>query len=108
MSRVVLYEVDSPGIKISIEVYFKGKDLFFDGYDIGPLVEKHWGESDYEYTYTVEPPGVLKFYEVMGIKVGNESALLQEIKKRFSGGSAYSLFGKFMSENNIPHDGFNF
>jgi hypothetical protein len=62
MDKVTLFYLERPDIKISMEIYFNDKDqLFFDGYDIGKSVEEVWGDSDYEYTYTIEPEEVYIF-----------------------------------------------
>jgi len=107
MEKVTLFYLERPDIKISIQIYFTEKEqLFFDGYDIGKTVEKTWGDSDYEYTYTVEPDQVSRLYKVFGLNEGDKSGLLQEIKNRFSVNEAYSLFGNFMKENGIEFKGF--
>jgi len=102
METVSLYYLEKPHIKISMEVYFNINDqLYFDGYDIGKKADEVWGDSDYEYTYTIEPEEVKKFYKLFSIEYEDRSALLQEIKKRFSGYEAYTIFGKYMQDNNI-------
>lgn len=107
MEKVTLYHLEGPDIKRSIELYFNEKgQLYFDGYDIGKSVEKCWGDSDYEYTYTIEPQEVRKFYAIFDLEPGNYSGLLQELKKRFSAYNAYTLFGLFMADHNIKYSGF--
>ncbi|WP_157624737.1 hypothetical protein [Sunxiuqinia dokdonensis] len=107
MERVTLFKMDNPDIKISMEIYFNEQDqLIFDGYDIGKRVEDCWGDSDYEYTYTIEPNEVQKLFALLEVPNFNKHALLLEIKKRFGGNSAYSRFGDFMSANNIDFTGF--
>lgn len=100
--RVTLFKLENSEIKISIEIYFNEKEqLIFDGYDIGKRVEECWGDSDYEYTYTIEPEEVKKLYILLGVTNFDKQSLLLEIKKRFEGNRAYSKFGDFMSDNNI-------
>jgi hypothetical protein len=107
MDKVTLFYLERPDIKISMEIYFNDKDqLFFDGYDIGKSVEEVWGDSDYEYTYTIEPEEVNKFYQIFNLKTGDKSGLLQSLKERFSVNEAYSLFGDFMEANNIKYESF--
>jgi len=107
MKKVTLFNLERPDIKISIQIYFNEKNqLFFDGYDIGKTVGEAWGDSDYEYTYTIEPKEVDKLYKIFNLKTGDRSGLLQAIKDRFSCNKAYSKFGDFMEEHNIEHDGF--
>lgn len=107
MEKVTLFYLERSDIKISIEIYFTDKgQLYFDGYDIGKSVEDVWGDSDYEYTYTIEPDQVERFYEIFGLEYGDRSGLLQAIKNRFSVNEAYSLFGEFMNENDIKYESF--
>lgn len=107
MEKVTLFNLERPDIKISMQIYFNEKDqLFFDGYDIGKSVEKAWGDSDYEYNYTIEPIEVNKFYQIFNLKIGDKSGLLQAIKNRFSDNKAYSLFGDFMNGHKIKYDSF--
>ncbi|RPI06987.1 MAG: hypothetical protein EHM64_00900 [Ignavibacteriae bacterium] len=107
MEKVILFYLERPDIKISMKIYFNEKgQLYFDGHDVGKSVEEYCGDSDYEYIYTVEPEEVNKFYNLLSIRDGDQSALLQEIKNRFSVNKAYSLFGVFMRENNIKFGSF--
>lgn len=107
MEKVTLFYLERPDIKISMQIYFNEKDqLYFDGHDIGKSVEEIWGDSDYEYIYTIEPEEVNKFYNLFSIRDGDKSTLLQEIKNRFSVNKAYSLFGEFMRENNVKFSSF--
>ena len=99
---MILFYLERPGIIISMEIYFTDKgQLFFEGYDVGKTVEEVWGDSDYEYSYTIEPDEVNKFYEIFGLELGDKSGLLLEFKNRFSVNNAYSLFGDFMNTHNI-------
>ncbi len=107
MEKVILFSLERSDIKISMQIYFNEKEqLYFDGYDIGKSVGETWGDSDYEYTYTIEPDEVNKFYPIFNLKSGDKQGLLEGIKKQFSVNEAYSLFGEFMRINNIKYDSF--
>ena len=107
MERIQLFRLEGPTIKISMELYFNEKgQLIFDGYDIGKGVEDCWGDSDYEYTYTIEPINVKKFYPILGVEKRDRNALLLELKKRFGKNTGYSELGEFMTENNIQYKPF--
>lgn len=109
MEKVTLFYLERPDIKISMQIYFTEKEqLFFDGYDIGKTVDDIWGDSDYEYVYVIEPGEVKKFYQLFNVPDGDKSALLQEIKNRFSVNEAYTLFGEFMLVNNINFNKFSY
>lgn len=105
----MLFYLERPDIKISMQIYFTEKgQLYFDGYDIGKTVDDLWGDSDYEYVYTIEPGEVNKFYQLFNIQNGDKSVLLREIKNRFSVNEAYTLFGEFMRVNNISFSRFSY
>ena len=107
MEKITLFKLERPDIKISMEIYFNEiNQLYFDGYDIGELVERIWGDSDYEYTYTIEPEEVNKFYPLFNLRNGDKSGLLQSLKDRFSVNEAYSLLGNFMNVHDIKYDSF--
>ena len=107
MERIQLFNLETPNIKISMELYFNEKgQLLFDGHDIGEAVEKWWGDSDYEYCYTNEPLDVEKLYSILEVTPGERNSLLLKLKKRFGTNTAYSDFGKFMNENSIEYKPF--
>ena len=107
MEKITLFHLERPDIKISMEIYFNlDNQLYFDGYDIGELVQQAWGDSDYEYTYTINPNEVNKFYPLFNLRTGDKSGLLQSLKDRFSVNEAYSLFGDFMKANDIKYQSF--
>ena len=101
-----LFEFKNSTISISMELFFNGKDqLVFEGYDIGSTVDDYWGDSDYEYGFTVEPQEVRKLYQLLAVHAEDKGALLQEIKNRFGGNHAYSKLTAFLEENNIDFRG---
>jgi hypothetical protein len=107
MEKVTLFSLHTPDIKISMQIYFTEKgQLYFDGYDIGKRVEEIFGDSDYEYSYTIEPDEVDKFYYILNLKMGDKYSLLQVLKAMFSNDDAYSLFGNFMTVHCIKFERF--
>ena len=80
--------------------------LLFEGYDVGKMVGKTWGSTEYEYKYSVEPQELEKLYHAFNLRVGDTSGLLQSIKERFSVNEAYSLFGQFMRDHDVRFDSF--
>jgi hypothetical protein len=107
MSKVLLYQYDSPEIKIIIEAYFNEDDLVVEGYDIGKRVEECWGDSDYEYSVTVHQSEVLKIYPLLGVADGDREGLLKAIAARFNTNFAYSEFRNFLEKNGIAGEGFS-
>jgi len=108
LEKVTLFHLEKPDIKISMELYFNDNDqLYFDGYDIGKSVEAAWGDTDYEYSYTIESEEVDKFYQIFNLEQGDKSGLLLSLKHRFSSDKAYSLLGDFMNANHIIYSSFS-
>lgn len=107
MEKATLFCLERSDIKIKMAIYFTDKEqLYFDGCDSGKAVVECWGDSDYEYTYTIEPAEVTKFYNLFALKQGDKTGLLQALQTQFSVGHAYSLFGEFMAKHNIQFEGF--
>jgi hypothetical protein len=109
MISVTLYEEVRPDIRISMEMYFESNgDLIFDGCDYGKTVLEYWGDTDYEYTYTITPQEVNKIYDLLGVPKGEKEKLLRAILLKFHGNSAYKAFGEFMDENGVVYKGFTY
>lgn len=107
MEKTTLFFLELPDIKISIQIYFNEKNqLYLDGYDIGSAVEERLGDSDYEYTHTIEPEEVKKFYPIFNVQMEDRAGLLAAIKKEFSVPNAYTLFGEFMKTHDIKYSSF--
>jgi len=107
MDGVILYFFQDEGIKISIELYFNEHNaLILYGYDIGKSVEEFWGDSDYEYSYTIQPKEVEKLYALFEVSSGDKAGLLEAIRARFGVNEAYSLFGAFMTEHDVQFEAF--
>ena len=109
MFSVTLYEEVRQDIRISMEMYFESNgDLIFDGCDYGKTVKDYWGDSDYEYTYTIPPNEVNKIYDLLGIPKGDKEKLLRAILLKFHGNRAYKAFGEFMDENGVVYTSFRY
>jgi hypothetical protein len=107
MLKVSLFKMKNERISISIDLYFDANGrLILEGYDIGPQVDEFFGDSDYEYSYSIDPEEVKKLYDLLNVAREERQELLLAIKKRFGGNHAYSAFGEFMSENDIEYDAF--
>lgn len=107
MEKTTLYHLELPDIKISIQIYFNEKNqLTLDGYDLGSAVEERLGDLDYEYTQTIEPDEVKKFYPIFNVQMGDQAGLLAAIKKEFSVHNAYTLFGELMKTHDIKYTSF--
>lgn len=105
VKSVTLFNYQDSDIKITIEVYFDQKNqLVLDGHDFGPKVENVWGKDSYDYVYTIAPDDVRKLAKCLNVDYHDNIGILEEIKKRFSGNRAYSMFGEFMDEHHVKYD----
>jgi hypothetical protein len=106
-NEVLLYHFAGDDIKVTVEAKFQGESLIIDGYDIGKRVEEYWGDSDYEYTTTIQEAGVMLLYDLLNVKRGEKTALLNELSKRYNTNSCYSEIQKLLDDNKIPYEGFS-
>jgi hypothetical protein len=104
---VTLFHFESEDIKIDIEARFEGDALIIDGYDIGKRVKEYWGDSDYEYTLTIQPQGVKKIYSLLNVNQHDKEALLKAIAVRYNTNACFSEFRNFLDKNHIPCEGFS-
>ncbi len=107
MERVMLYHMETPEIKVTIEAYFEGEMLMVEGYDIGSRVEELLGDSDYEYMTGVKQDELLKLYPLLDVPVGDKVGLLNAIAGKFSTNSCYSQFQSFLNEHGIKAEAFS-
>jgi hypothetical protein len=104
---VTLYHFESEDIKIDIEARFEGEALIIDGYDIGRRVKEYWGDSDYEYTLTIQPQGVEMICRLLKVNPHDKEALLKAIAMRYNTNACFSEFRSFLDKNHIPCEGFS-
>jgi hypothetical protein len=107
MDKIILFQMENPKVKVTIEAYFDGESLVIDGYDIGDFVEEYWGDSDYEYSTTVFEAEVIKLYKLFNIREGDKERLLKAIATTYNDNSCYSNFRAFLDLNGIRYDSFS-
>lgn len=103
-----LFKLDSKAIRVTINLGFDGEDLKLDGYDIGKTVEEMWGDSDYEYTITVDSGNLDKLYDINKVEIGNKKKLISKLSKFLSVNEAYSKFHDYLMENKIEFTAFSY
>jgi hypothetical protein len=107
MESIILFKLENSGIKVTIEACFDEENLVIDGYDIGSVVEKYWGDSDYEYSLTIKASEVIKLYPLFKTKEGDKAGLLQAIAAEYNDNSCYSNFRAFLDRNGIRYESFS-
>ncbi len=103
-----LFTIDREDIRVTIDLGFDGEDLKLDGYDIGKTVDEMWGDSDYEYSITVDSGNLDKLYELTKVEVGNKKKLISALSKFLSINAAYTVFHDYLKDNNIVFTAFSY
>ena len=106
-TTVTLFRLKGETISVTITAGFENGNLVVEGYDIGKTVEEAWGDSDYEYSITVEKEHVGLVTKALGINTQNEHEILQAVANRFHGNKCFSQFGDFLRKNNIDYKGWS-
>lgn len=96
--RVVLRDEKTRTDRRYLEARYAKRDLVFEGRDLGESVAAVFGDSEYEWTLTVERADLPKLRAALGVR----SRLMNAIKRRFSGPSGASV-QPFMDEHSVPY-----
>ena len=108
MLRVLLFSLKTTDIKVTVEAFFDDAgNLIVEGYDIGKTVESYWGDSDYEYSVTVQPAEVARLCSLLNIPEGDHAALLSYLQAHYNTNTCYSDFRNFLTAHHIVHEGFS-
>jgi|APSaa5957512535_1039671.scaffolds.fasta_scaffold275685_2 hypothetical protein len=81
-------------------------DLDISGYDAGPLLEKIYGDDDYEYGMTISKSDLEKFASILGgagysVPEPIISNLIQTLKSAFDGGVKFRTLKSLCSEKGL-------
>jgi hypothetical protein len=107
MLQIALYQFKNDNISVEIQAYFDGESLVIEGYDIGKSVKEYWGDSDYEYSTTIQEKEVKKLYLFMNVTEADKNGLLKAIADKFNTNSCYSEFRDFLDKNGIHYESFS-
>ena len=106
MPHVTLYQEKVARLKSIVTATIDDSgQLLVEGYDNGELVERTWGESDYEYGMKLASQSVEKLKAVFDVR--ENEALLSEIQRCFGGALAFSTFKSFLDHYGIEYDYFS-
>jgi hypothetical protein len=107
MLPIILFQMETPTIKVDIQAYFENEKLIIEGYDIGKSVKDWFGDSDYEYRMTIHEEEVKKLYSLMEVQEGDKEVLLKTIADHYNTNSCYSEFMEFLTKNGIKFESFS-
>jgi hypothetical protein len=106
MKSVVLFSMQTEGIKIIVEAYFDAtNNLVIDGYDIGKTVEEYWGDSDYEYSTTIKPDEVKKLCTALNLDSRDE--VLSYLQFHYHANDCYSKIQALLDQLKIQSESFS-
>lgn len=108
--QVTLYDSRTNGETRNIIAIIEADtgDLVIDGQDLGPSVEKFWGDSDYEYWLRV--PKALKSALLASLLVGAsfdgdltqaDAVLLALLVEKFNGADAFTQISQWCVDHGI-------
>ena len=107
MDRVLLFFSATPGIKVTVEIYFdEAENLVLEGYDIGKTVEEYWGDSDYEYVIRIPAASFEFLFQHFQMKTRSRLALLQELARRYNTNYCYSEIRKLLDDHKVIYEGY--
>ena len=76
--------------------------LRLEGHDLGPFVERFFGQSEYEFVRTVSPSGVDQLRRELSL--GPDEDLISTLATRFQGPGGSSLLVKFLAAKGIESE----
>ena len=97
---LVLCEYRSDDLDVHVRAFMAGPGLYISASDLGPSVEKFWGDLDYEYYYSFSPAETEKLLHLIGGTKNPRAALLRE----FGGLSGCSRLEKFCEKEGIRYN----
>lgn len=106
MPHVTLYQEKVARLKCIVTATIdESGQLVVEGYDSGELVERTWGDSDYEYSLKLKIASVEKLKQ--HLEVNKDEGLLLKIQQEFGGARAFSQFKNFLDQKEIEYDYFS-
>ena len=104
LKRVVLRdERDQNGSRYLSASFSDQGDLVFAGQDLGKAVEEFFGESEYEWFWTVRMAALPALAAALAATLSKPDDLLLAVQQRFSGNNAAEI-GPFLEQHQIPCD----
>ena len=106
MPHVTLYQEKVAHLKCIVTATIDENGvLLVEGYDNGELVQRVWGDYDYEYSLKLNVSAVEKLKQQL--TVHQDEDLLSQIQQQFGGATAFSQFKNFLDQQEIAYDYFS-
>ena len=91
-------------VEVHVTVSLTDGKLTFSGQDLGDFVEETWGDSDYEYWYSLDEANTEKLFSVIHGEQNPEAALLKE----FSGEGGCRRLREICDSKGIQYEFFSY
>lgn len=100
VKNIELFRFDSERISIHVSASITDDSLCISGHDTGSPCEEFWGDSDYEYFYSLSKEETEKLYTALGGK--NNAA--ETLKKMFGGMDGCEKLSELCRKENISYE----
>ena len=101
---LVLCDYRSERVEVHVKATIANGQLTLSGQDLGPVVESFWGDSDYEYWYTLDKDNTAKLISAIHGEEDVQGSLLRE----FSGESGCKRLRDICEQNGIQYQFFSY
>ena len=104
MDSIKLCDQEGKEISNHVKAYIDDGKLILYGQDLGSGVEEFWGDSDYEYYYTLSVKNTEKIHKLLKNDSGEDLELLELVKIYFSGIDGCKDFREYCEKHRIKYD----
>ena len=104
MEQVILCDEYLTGVEIHVRAYLKDEKLNIEGQDLGLKVADTWGDSEYEYFYSLSAVNTKKLYQSLKKQSESVADLLMLVKEYFSGVNGCQRFRDFCDVHKIDYE----
>jgi hypothetical protein len=95
-------------LEVHVSASIRDGGLLISGQDLGPDVEEFWGDSDYEYFYSLTLDDTRKLHDLLKTDSKQDIGLLELIKLYFSDLDGCDNFKKYCDQHDIQYSFFNY
>lgn len=105
---VILCNYKDPTISIYVTATVSDGQIEIKGQDIGKTVEKHFGDSDYEYFYSLSIEETSKLYRLLKTDLISDDCLIDLVSLKFSGVNGCKVFREFCERHDLIYSVFTY
>ena len=102
--QVELCNYKDTGIEVHVHAFISDGQLKIEGQDLGKTVSAFWGDSDYEYFYSLSKEDTRIIHKLLSEGSTSQGNLLELIKINFSGVDGCRRFRAFCDKHLIKYN----